>query len=121
MKSEGYHGETISKGAKETVALSVYPIGLPDRQYLEVLAYIDEHGNVAKGELVEYIRNEEFPLLSRYNRQDLKNLYPPVNKEILEPLLERELIEEQRRGQEKRIWLTEDGEKILKVFRYILE
>lgn len=121
VKAEGYRGETISEGVKETVPLSVYPIGLPDRQYLEVLAFLDEHGDVAKGELVEFVRDEDFPLLSQYNRQELKNLYDPVNKEIIEPLLERDLIDEQRRGQEKRIGLTGDGEKTLKVFSYMLE
>ncbi|WP_152039944.1 HFX_2341 family transcriptional regulator domain-containing protein [Salinigranum salinum] len=121
VKAKGYHGETISKGVKETVPLSVYPIGLPDKQYLAVLAFVDEEGDVAKGELVEYVRGEDFPLLSRYDRQELKNLYDPVDKEIIEPLQERGLIEEQRRGQEKRIWLTEDGKKTLKVFSYMLE
>lgn len=121
VKAEEYSGETISKGVEDTVTLSAYPIGLPDRQYLEVMEYIQQgEDSVAKGDVVEFVQDEEFPLLSKYNRQELKNMYKPVDREILRPLRDRGYIEEQRCGQEKRVWLTEDGEKTLEIFQYLL-
>lgn len=121
VKAEGYRGETISEGAGETVPLNAYPIGLPDEQYLEVLRYLDENGLVAKGKLVAYVQEEELPLLSKYDRQEIKQLYDPVNTEIISPLLEREFIAEQRRGQEKQIWITDAGEQMLELFIYLLK
>lgn len=122
VKAEEYSGETVSKGVDDTVTLSAYPIGLPDQQYLEVMEYIQQaEDKVAKGDIVEFVQDAEFPLLSKYDRQELKNMYKPVDREILQPLRDRGYIKEQRRGQEKRIWLAEDGEKTLKIFQYLLE
>lgn len=121
VKAAEYTGETISKGVKDTVQLSAYPIGVPDRQYLKVLDYIAENGPVAKKDVVEFVQEQEFPLLAEYNRQAIRHLYKPVNQEILDPLAERGYIDVQRRGQEKQIHLTTDGEETLKIFQYLLE
>lgn len=121
VKANEYTGETISKGVKDTVQLSAFPIGLPDRQYLEVLEYLDENGPVAKKDVVEFTQDQEFPLLSSYNRQDFRHLYKPVNREILDPLEERGYIDIQRRGQSKQIKITNEGKETLKIFRYMLE
>ena len=121
VMADGYHGETIAEGAGKAVSLNAYPIGLPDEQYLEVLRYLENQGQIAKGQVVEFVQEEEFPLLSKYDRQEIKNLYGPVNKEILAPLEERGFTEEQRRGQEKQVWITEEGEQMLELFSYLLD
>lgn len=121
VKVDEYTGETISKGVKDTVQLSAYPIGVPDRQYLKVMEYIEMNGPVAKKEVVEFVQDQEFPLLSDYNRQALRHMYKPVNEEILDPLEERGYIDVQRRGQGKQVRLTTDGKETLKIFRYMLE
>ena len=121
VKVDEYTGETISKGVKDTVQLSAYPIGVPDRQYLEVMEYIEENGPMAKKEVVEFVQDQEFQLLSEYNRQEFRHMYKPVNEEIFDPLEERGYIDIQRRGQEKQVHLTTDGKETLKVFRYMLE
>lgn len=119
--AEGYSGETISTGVKETVNLPAYPIGLPDQQYLEVMEFLSEKDSVAKKEVVEFVQDADFPLLSKYNRNQLRNMYEPVDREILDPLRERGYIRVQRAGQGKQVWLTDDGEKTLEIFRYMLE
>lgn len=121
VRAEGYSGETISTGVKETVNLPAYPIGLPDQQYLEVMEFLSEKDSVAKKEVVEFVQDADFPLLSKYNRNQLRNMYEPVDREILDPLRERGYIRVQRAGQGKQVWLTDDGEKTLEIFRYMLE
>jgi hypothetical protein len=121
VKVEEYRGETITEGVSETVPLNAYPIGVPDQHFIEVLSFIDEHDAVSKKELIEFIRAREFSLLAGYNRDELKNMYRPLNREILDPLEDRGYIQIQRRGQSKQVWLTDDGEETLRVFQYLLD
>lgn len=127
VKAEEYEGRTITRGVKDIVDVPAHPIGLPDNQYLMVLEWIRENSEegddsyVVKGDLVEYATEAELLLLSKYNRSELKQMYKPVDEEIISPLRKQGYIEEVRYGQEKRITITEDGERMLDYFNFLLE
>lgn len=114
-----YLGETISKGYDGIIKLPAYPIGLPNEQYLKIIQYIDEQDTVSKKDLINY--TQDFPLLSKYSRQDERNEYEPLNTEIIEPLRRRGFIRQRPMGTERRLELTDDGEDMLKLATYILE
>jgi hypothetical protein len=116
---EEYPGETVSVGYRDTREFPAYPVGLPDRQYLEVLQYLDEHGSASKKELIEFTR--ELLLLSGYTRQQERNEYAPLNTEVIDPLRDRGLVREQPIGAERRLKLTEAGEDMLKLAAYLLD
>lgn len=121
VKVKGYEGRTISTGVDEAVPLNIYPIGLPNIQYLEVMRFLEENDEVIKKDVLEFVQENEFPLLSRYSRKELRNNYGPLNREILDPLETRGMIVQKRIGQGKRVLLTEDGENTLEAFEYLLD
>lgn len=121
VKVKGYEGRTISTGVDESVPLNLYPIGLPDNQYLEIMRFLKENDAVIKKDVLTFVQDNDFQLLSRYSRKELKNSYGPVNREILDPLEQHGIIKQQRIGQGIQIRLTDVGEKMLDVFDYLLE
>lgn len=121
VRAEGYSAEVITEGRGEIIPLSAYPVGLPDKQYLKVLEFLSSEDAVYKKDVIEYVKEEDLPLLSGYSRQQLKNQYEPVNKEIIEPLKERGFVETQRYGQGKKVKLTEEGETTLQGLQYLLD
>lgn len=114
-----YSGETISEGYVGSINLPAYPIGLPNEQYLKILQYIDEQETISKKDLISYTR--DFPLLSKYSRQDERNEYEPLNVEIIEPLRRRGFIRQRKLGTERQLELTEDGEDMLKLAGYLVD
>lgn len=125
VHAEEYEGQTITRGMKKIVDVPAHPIGLPDNQYLEVLKWVQENsgdqGYVTKGDLVEFANDAELPLLSKYNRQQIRNMYEPVNDEIISPLRKHGYLDEQPMGQETQISLTDEGELMLEAFNFLLE
>lgn len=121
VKAQGYEGRTISTGVDEPMPLNLYPIGLPDSQYLEVMRFLRDNDEVIKKDVLAFVQEHDFHLLSRYSRSEIKNSYGPVNREILDPLEQHGMIKQQRIGQGIRVGLTEVGEKTLEVFDYLLE
>jgi len=103
--------------------LSTYPLTLPHQQYLEVLAYIEEESKeedtVIKGDIVSYA--QDLPLLSEYDRDQERNMYDPVEKEIIEPLVNQEYLKREYRGNETRYYLTEEGKETLQILKYLVD
>lgn len=121
VRAQEYKGEVITEERGETIPLSAYPVGLPDKQYLKVLEFLCTDETVYKKDIIEYVDDEDLPLLSGYSRNQLKNDYKPVNEEIIEPLEKRGFIEIHRYKQGKKVELTEDGQKTLEGLRYLLD
>jgi len=123
VHAEGYEGEAITTGVADMEELSTYPLTLPHQQYLEVLAYIEEESKeedtVIKGDIVSYA--QDLPLLSEYDRDQERNMYDPVEKEIIEPLVNQEYLKREYRGNETRYYLTEEGKETLQILKYLVD
>lgn len=115
---ESYGGETITTGFKQAEEIPKYPISLPHQQYLQVLKFISGREEVNKKAIVSEC--QDYPLLSKYTRDQEKNMYEPVTDEIIEPLVAQGYLSELPRGNEKKYVLTEDGKEALRVLEYLV-
>ncbi|UHQ98910.1 DUF6293 family protein (plasmid) [Natrinema zhouii] len=125
VKPEDYGESTVSQGVEETFTVSAYPIEPPNEETIKVLEFIKEEndrGNdVIISDLNKFVNDENLSLVRGIERQDSDNIYDLVRSNLIAPLSEREFIRVQRIGNEKRITLTEQGERVLDFSRFILE
>lgn len=118
VHAEGYRGETITTGVADFNPINIYPLNTPHEQYIRIMDYIDSNKTVNKGDIVSF--SEDLQLLSEYNRSDERNMYGPVEEEIIEPLKNSDYIREKPRGHETLYELTQEGARTLRIFRALI-
>lgn len=111
------------KSVKSVTELPRYPINAPDTEEVVILEfiskYMSEHGPPTKGELIEFSERVELPYINQ--NVSGKGKYRLLEANIIEPLKEREYIEETKQGRNKILSLTSDGEAALEAFRWMVD
>lgn len=125
VKPEDYGESTVSEGVEDTFTVSAYPIEPPNEEIIKVLEFIQEENDkgddVIIGDINNFVNDKNLSLVQGIERQDSDNIYDLVRSNLIAPLSEREFIRVQRIGNEKRITLTEQGERVLDFSRFVLE
>lgn len=121
VRATDYPDEPIASGAEEPEQIPAYPVNLPDQQYLDVLQFIDNEGQVSKMELIRFAQDQNYILLSKYDRQNEKDMYEPIEEEIITPLEESNFIEIRPRANSQLIQLSSRGKDLLDLFGHLVD
>jgi predicted transcriptional regulator len=108
----------------EVVELPDYPIEKPTDDQIQVMKFIYNEGmgesTVRKKDIIEFADKEELEFTSGSENVSEKALYPRLDSRIIEPLSQKGFVETEKRGNTKRVSLTEDGEKAIRAFRHVV-
>ncbi|WP_327050558.1 HFX_2341 family transcriptional regulator domain-containing protein [Halomicrococcus gelatinilyticus] len=104
--------------------LPQYPIDAPEQQQIQMLYVIDQmiwHGlKSSKGKLIHVGEHLNMPFVTEMDIDD-KGKYRVLDNEILDPMEERGYITIEQDGRNKIVITTEEGEKALRAFRYLID
>ena len=108
---------------EEFTELPTYPIDAPDAEQVDVLQFIDrfsmQQGPPTKGDVIHF--SEQFNLDYVSRNVAGKGKYRLLDTHIVEPLKEREYIEESKQGRNKILSLTDDGRAALEAFQWLVD
>lgn len=123
VKVEDYGEEPISKSVSTTIGVPAYPIQFEDEQYIRVLEFINQRsseGNeVAIKDLNQFVQKENLPAAAESERQN-EDIYDIVNREIIDPLVERDYIYKHRMANKKLLKITEKGKSTLQLSKHFV-
>jgi hypothetical protein len=110
---------------KEIVELPDYPIEKPTDDQVRVMSYIyndSEMGDstVRKKDIIEFADEEKLDFMSGSDSVSKKALYPRLDSRVIGPLSNKGFIQTEKRGNTKRVSLTEEGEKAIRAFRHVV-
>lgn len=121
-KAKDYSGE-YPDDIEFVQELPNYPIDAPERQQIVTLYVIEKMQarglNPTKGKLIYMGQQLSLPFVTENDVKD-KGKYRVLDKEIIEPMQEREYITITQEGRSKVVELTEEGENALRAFRYLV-
>lgn len=125
VRAEDYGDEPVSKGMKKTIQVPTYPIDPPKERYVEVLSYLqkmaEDGEEVNISNVNDFVQEQDMDIVEDIDRQDDTNIYDIINREIIDPLVNRNYIRKREFGGSKILTLTETGEQTLEFSRHLLE
>lgn len=119
--------EPLHEEVSEIFELPRYPIERPSDVHVAFLLYIDEettegangrYRGVSKKELIEFALDREFPFVAESEATTEKGYYRLLDRHIVKPLQRKEYVAIEKVGRRKFVTLTQDGENILRAFRF---
>lgn len=122
--------EPLHDAVAEVFELPTYPIERPSQTLVAFMAYVDrettedERGRyrgVSKKDLVEFAREEGFPFVRESEAATEKGYYRLLESHVVGPLEAKGFIQVERIGREKHVTLTDEGERTLRAFAYLLD
>lgn len=123
VRAETYEGEQIAEDIRDLQKLPQYPFQSPHLDFLHVLEFIqnqnEEGSYVIKKDIVRFCK--DLSLLEDHQASELRYYYSPTEEKVISPLKDWGYINVQPRGDEKRYTLSEQGQEVLSVLRFLLE
>ncbi|SFS56289.1 HFX_2341 family transcriptional regulator domain-containing protein [Halostagnicola kamekurae] len=118
------YGPTPPEGVAEITKLPRYPIDSPDYQEIAVLNFIKERTSEdsapTKGELIEFGEEIGLPFIADHDVEQ-KGKYRLLDNHVINPLEDDGYVTTEKKGREKIVKLTSDGQNTLHAFRYLIE
>ncbi len=106
-----------TEGVKDIVSLPEYEIEIPNQKLVRSMVLINSHGNgiISKKDLRD-IALEEGLIHVETQNTDKEGIaaYMSLNKNLIQPLLDRKLINVEKLGGSHKITLTSEGKNVLK-------
>lgn len=123
VQAENYD-VTPPEGIAEITQLPRYPIEAPDAQHIEILRYIRdrqaEDNPPTKGDLINHGEDIGLPFIGDYDVEE-KSKYRLLDNQVIDPMTEDGYVTVRKSGREKVVEITDDGEKTLQAFRYLID
>ncbi|SIS19714.1 HFX_2341 family transcriptional regulator domain-containing protein [Natronorubrum thiooxidans] len=125
VKAEDYGDEPVSKGVEDVISLPAYPIDPPQKSFVKVLSFLKEREDsdekVKISDLNNFVQEEELDPVEGIERKDDRNIYDIVNRDIIDPLVEKEYIRKQPYAGSKYLTLTPKGKRTLDFSRHLID
>lgn len=106
-------GQQFTSGYHSTIQLPNYKIERPKESLISALRIIQKNDGSSKKILIELFLKEGLIKIEKENFTESAK-HSQLNKNYLEPLREKELINIKGKGRAARIFITKDGKNILK-------
>jgi len=110
----------VAENVTSISRLPTYPIQSPSREPLRFLQYIVEEGPVTKQECIEFAVDAGIDPLADHEGDDTRGLYRLLDSHLLNSLREDGYVETYKKGRNKYVEATEEGENTLEAFTYML-
>jgi hypothetical protein len=111
----------VAKNVTSISRLPTYPIQAPSRDPLKLLQYIINEGPVTKQECIEFAVAAGIDPLADHESDDTRGLYRLLDSHLLNSLREDGYVETYKKGRNKYVEATEEGQNTLEAFAYILD
>lgn len=111
----------VAKNVTSISRLPTYPIQAPSRDPLRLLRYIANEGPVTKQECIEFAVDAEIDPLAEHENDDTRGLYRLLDSHLLNSLREDGYVETYKKGRNKYVDATEEGQNTLEAFAYMLD
>jgi hypothetical protein len=108
------------------VSLPEYPIEGHSDDEIEVMKYIRDATNEEKGtyvtkkKIIEAAKERNLKFAIEGDIENDKSLYPRLDSNILEPLLNKDLVEVESVGRSSRVTLTDTGRETVDAFEHLV-
>lgn len=110
----------VAKDVTSISRLPTYPIQAPSLGPLKLLQHIVEDGPVTKQNCIEFAVATGIDPLADHETDDTRGLYRLLDSHLLDSLREDGYVETYKKGRNKYIEATEEGENTLEAFSYML-
>ena len=111
----------VAKNVTSISRLPTYPIQAPSRDPLNLLQYIVNENPVTKQECIEFAVSAGIDPLADHESDDTRGLYRLLDSHLLNSLREDGYVETYKKGRNKYIEATEEGQNTLEAFAYTLD
>ncbi|WP_136687474.1 HFX_2341 family transcriptional regulator domain-containing protein [Halorhabdus amylolytica] len=111
----------VAKNVTSISRLPTYPIQAPSRDPLRLLQYIINEGPVTKQECIEFAVAAGIDPLAEHENDDIRGLYRLLDSHLLNSLREDEYVETYKKGRNKYVKATEEGQNTLEAFAYMFD
>jgi hypothetical protein len=111
----------VAKNINGISRLPTYPIQAPSRDPLKLLQYIVDKGPVAKQECIEFAVTAGIDPLANHECDDTRGLYRLLDSHLLDSLREDGYVETYKKGRNKYVEATNEGQNTLEAFAYMLD
>jgi hypothetical protein len=111
----------VAKNVTSISRLPTYPIQAPSRDPLKLLQYIVNEGPVTKQECIEFAVDAGIDPLADHESDDTRGLYRLLDSHLLDSLREDGYVETYKKGRNKYVEATEEGQNTLEAFAYLLD
>ncbi|MFA1610823.1 HFX_2341 family transcriptional regulator domain-containing protein [Halobellus rubicundus] len=111
----------VAKNVTSVSRLPTYPIQAPSRDPLRLLRYVVEDGPVTKQECIEFAVGAGIDPLAGHSEDDTRGLYRLLDSHLLNSLRDDGYVETFKKGRNKYVEATVEGENTLEAFAYLLD
>jgi len=111
----------VAENVTSISRLPTYPIQSPSRDPLRFLEYIVAEGPVTKQECIEFAVAAGIDPLADHEGDDTRGLYRLLDSHLLDSLRADGYVETYKKGRNKYVEATEEGENTLEAFTYMLD
>jgi len=111
----------VAKDVTSISRLPTYPIQAPSYAPLKFLQYIVNEGPVTKQECIEFAVAAGIDPLADHEGDDTRGLYRLLDSHLLDSLREDGYVETYKKGRNKYVKATEEGQNTLEAFAYMLD
>ena len=111
----------VAKNVTSISRLPTYPIEAPSRDPLKLLQYVVNEGSVTKQECIEFAVAVGIDPLANHEGDDIRGLYRLLDSHLLDSLREDGYVETYKKGRNKYVKATEEGQNTLEAFAYMVD
>lgn len=111
----------VAKNVTSISRLPTYPIQAPSRDPLHLLQYIVEEGPVTKQDCIEFAVASGIDPLADQEGDDTRGLYRLLDSHLLNSLRDDGYVETYKKGRNKCVEATDEGQNTLEAFAYMLD
>ena len=111
----------VAENVTSISRLPTYPIQAPARDSLKLLQYIVHDGPVTKQECIEFAVAAGIDPLADYEGDGTRGLYRLLDSHLLDSLREDGYAKTYKKGRNKYVEATEEGENTLQAFAYMID
>lgn len=111
----------VSSGVKSIEKLSGYPIEAPSKDEVRVLKYLSKEAPASKKQIIEFAEENGLDFISDLETDRPQGKYRRLESRVMKDLKAKNYVEHEDRGRTLLVHITEDGEKTLRAFSYLID